>query len=252
MTSESLPPTSAVDRRSPALLLMEGVWAAYGSVNILNGLSLQAMSGEVIAIIGPNGAGKSTVLKTVMGFLPTRQGRVLFRGQEISGLRPDAIARLGIGYAPQGRLVFADMTVLENLEMGGFLEASRERRRLSFERVFDLFPILRDRRSQRASTLSGGEQQMLAIGRALMLSPSLLLLDEPSLGLDPRYVDLVFAKIQELKAAGMTMIIVEQNAARALAIADWAYVVELGQVRFQRPGRAMMADERVRRLYLGG
>ena len=252
MTNESLQPTSVADRIEGALLSFEDVAAAYGKVPILNGVTLQVAPGEVIGIIGPNGAGKSTVLKTIMGFLHPQQGRVLFRGDSIAGLRTDLVVRRGIGYVPQGRIVFPQMSVLENLEMGAFLVRDRALVRANLERVHQLFPILAERHSQLAHTMSGGEQQMLAMGRALMLNPQLLLLDEPSLGLAPRYVDLVFDKLLELKATGMTMLIVEQNAARVLEIVDRGYVLELGHNRFTGPGRELLADERVRRLYLGG
>lgn len=248
MMSVSSPPTSGAD----PLLTVTNLEAAYGRVPVLQGVSLSVAPGEVVGIIGPNGAGKSTVLKSVMGFLRPLAGSIRFQGEEIGGLRTDLVVRRGIGYVPQGRIVFPDMTVLENLEMGGFLVRDRAVLAQNFARVYELFPVLYERRGQRAGSMSGGEQQMVAMGRALMTSPTLLLLDEPSLGLAPRYVDLVFEKIQELGRAGMTMLMVEQNAARALEIVDRAYVLELGRNRLDGPGRALLADGAVRRLYLGG
>ncbi|MCL6649363.1 MAG: ABC transporter ATP-binding protein, partial [Chloroflexi bacterium] len=199
-----------------------------------------------------NGAGKSTVLKTVMGLLKPRAGSIRFAGEEIGGLRTDLIVRRGIGYVPQGRIVFKDMTVVENLEMGAFLVRDRRKVAATMERVFTLFPRLAERRRQLAGTMSGGEQQMLAMGRALMLEPRLVLMDEPSLGLAPRFVELVFEKIGEMKQGGLTLLIVEQNAARALAAADRGYVLELGQNKYEGSGQALLHDPRVRALYLGG
>jgi branched-chain amino acid transport system ATP-binding protein len=234
------------------LLEVREIDASYGKVQILHRASLTIAPGEVVSIIGPNGAGKSTVLKAVMGFLQPSSGAILFDGRPIAGLRPDEIVRRGIGYVPQGRIVFRDMTVTENLEMGAFTVADKSRLRPLMERVFALFPRLGERQRQLAGTMSGGEQQMLAMGRVLMSEPRLVLMDEPSLGLAPRFVELVFDKIGELKATGMTLLLVEQNAVKSLAISDRGYVLELGRNRFTGPGRALLADDRVRRLYLGG
>ena len=234
------------------LLEVRKIDAAYGKVQILHGASLAIAPGEVVSIIGPNGAGKSTVLKAVMGFLRPSSGEILFDGGAITGLRPDEIVRRGIGYVPQGRIVFRDMSVAENLEMGAFTVADKSRIRPLMERVFTIFPRLGERQKQLAGTMSGGEQQMLAMGRVLMSEPRLVLMDEPSLGLAPRFVELVFDKIVELKAAGMTLLLVEQNAVKSLAVSDRGYVLELGRNRFTGPGRALLADDRVRRLYLGG
>jgi ABC-type branched-subunit amino acid transport system ATPase component len=208
--------------------------------------------GEIVSVIGPNGAGKSTAFKTIVGFLIPRSGRVLFNGDSIVGLRPDRVLRRGLAYVPQGRIVFPQMTVLENLEMGAYIERDSSRVAASLERVFSLFPILGERRRQKAGTMSGGEQQMVAIGRALMTSPRLILLDEPSLGLSPKFVTLIFDKLVEMKRSGFTLMLVEQNAARALAIADRGYVLELGRNRFEGPGRALLEDPEVKQLYLGG
>jgi ABC-type branched-subunit amino acid transport system ATPase component len=234
------------------LLVADGITAGYGRMDILHEVSLHVRPGELVSVIGPNGAGKSTALKTVVGFLRPRQGRVLFGGQSIVGLRPDLVLRRGLAYVPQGRIVFPLMTVLENLEMGAYIERDRTRIAAALDRVFAMFPILAERRRQKAGTMSGGEQQMVAIARALMTSPRLILLDEPSLGLSPKFVTLIFDKLMEMRHAGYTLMIVEQNAARALAIADRGYVLELGRNRFEGPGRTLLEDPEVKRLYLGG
>jgi branched-chain amino acid transport system ATP-binding protein len=234
------------------LLEVRDIDAGYGAVPVLDGVSLAVFPGEAVSIIGPNGAGKSTVLKTVMGFVKPSHGDVVFDGATITGLRPEQLVRRGVAYVPQGRIVFKGMTIVENLEMGGYTIRDKAQLRQTMEQVFALFPRLQERRTQLAGTLSGGEQQMLAMGRALMVEPRLMLMDEPSLGLAPRFVELVFAKIEELRARGMTLLLVEQNAAKSLSISDRGYVLELGRNRFTGSGSALLADERVRRLYLGG
>jgi len=233
------------------LLIAHGLTAGYGTMDILHDVSLDVYAGEIVSIIGPNGAGKSTAFKTIVGFLRPRQGRVIFNGAEITGLRPDLVLRRGLAYVPQGRLVFPQMTVLENLEMGAYTERDAARVAAAVERVYALFPILGERRRQKAGTMSGGEQQMVAIARALMTSPRLILLDEPSLGLSPRFVTLIFDKLLEMRRTGFTLMVVEQNATRALGIADRAYVLELGKNRFEGPGQRLLADPEVKRLYLG-
>ena len=234
------------------LLIAHGLTAGYGKMDILQDVSLEVHAGEIVSVIGPNGAGKSTAFKTIVGFLRPRRGRVIFNGQEITGVRPDLVLRRGLAYVPQGRIVFPQMTVLENLEMGAYIERDPRRIREALERVYALFPILAERRRQRAGTMSGGEQQMVAIGRALMTTPKLVLLDEPSLGLSPKFVALIFERLTEMKRAGYTLMVVEQNAARALAVADRGYVLELGKNRFEGTGDALLADPEVKRLYLGG
>ena len=237
---------------STQLLTAYGITAGYGKIDILHDVSVHVGPGEIVSVIGPNGAGKSTAFKTIVGFLRPRAGRVVFNGEEITGLRPDLVLRRGLAYVPQGRLVFPQMTVLENLELGAYTVTEPARVAEAFGRVYALFPILFDRRRQKAGTMSGGEQQMVAIGRALMTTPRLILLDEPSLGLSPKYVTLIFDKLVEMKRAGYTLMLVEQNAARALAIADRAYALELGRNRFEGAGTALLADPEVKRLYLGG
>jgi branched-chain amino acid transport system ATP-binding protein len=235
-----------------ALLELRAVEAGYGSIQILHGVSLHVNAGEVVAVIGPNGAGKSTAFKVIMGFITYLRGEIVFDGQSLIGQRPDKILALGLGYVPQGRVVFSQMTVRENLEMGAYLERDKGAIKASMERVFSLFPRLGERRRQAAGSLSGGEQQMLAMGRALMMQPKMLMLDEPSLGLSPRLVDEVFDKTVEMARGGLTVMLVEQNAARALEIADRGYVLELGRNRFEGAGRDLLANPEVRRLYLGG
>ncbi|MEK7701367.1 MAG: ABC transporter ATP-binding protein [candidate division NC10 bacterium] len=237
---------------STQLLTAHGITAGYGRLDILHDVSVHVSPGEIVSVIGPNGAGKSTAFKTIVGVLHPRAGRVVFNGEEITGLRPDLVLRRGLAYVPQGRLVFAQMTALENLEMGAYTVEDPARVAEAFERVYALFPILFERRYQKAGTMSGGEQQMVAIGRALMTTPRLILLDEPSLGLSPKYVTLIFDKLVAMKHAGYTLMLVEQNATRALAIADRGYVLELGRNRFEGAGTALLADPEVKRLYLGG
>jgi ABC-type branched-subunit amino acid transport system ATPase component len=246
------------ETREPRLSAVEPILevrdleAGYGKIPILHGVSLAVYPGEAVSLIGPNGAGKSTVLKAIMGLLKPAGGEIRFGGEPIGGLRPDRVVRRGIGYVPQGRIVFKNMTVLENLEMGAYTVRDKGRTRRALDQVVGLFPRLGERKGQKAGTLSGGEQQMLAMARALMSEPRLVLLDEPSLGLAPRFVELVFGKLEELKQTGLTLLLVEQNAVKALGASDRGYVLELGRNRFTGSGAALLADPRVRRLYLGG
>jgi ABC-type branched-subunit amino acid transport system ATPase component len=215
-------------------------------------VSLHVDAGEVVSVIGPNGAGKSTTFKAIMGLVTLLGGEVVFDGSSLVGQEPDRILARGLAYVPQGRVVFGQMTVRENLEMGGYLERDRAKVRASMDHVFSMFPRLGERRRQLAGSMSGGEQQMLAMGRALMMHPKMMMLDEPSLGLSPRLVDEVFDKITEMARGGLTTMLVEQNAARALEVSDRAYVLELGRNRFEGAGRDLLADPEVRRMYLGG
>jgi branched-chain amino acid transport system ATP-binding protein len=237
---------------TPALLRAVGLTAGYGKMPILYGVTLEVHQGEMVSVIGPNGAGKSTAFKTIVGFLRPVSGSVTFDGQDITALRPDQVLYRGLAYVPQGRIVFPQMTVLENLEMGAYIERDARRIGEALERVYELFPILAERRRQRAGTMSGGEQQMVAIARALMTTPKLVLLDEPSLGLSPKFVSIIFDRLTEMKRAGYTLMVVEQNAMRALAVADRGYVLELGRNRFEGTGQSLLDDPEVKRLYLGG
>ena len=237
---------------SAQLLTAYGITAGYGTIDVLHDVSVHVSPGEIVSVIGPNGAGKSTAFKAIVGFVRPRTGRVVFDGEEITGLRPDLVLGRGLAYVPQGHLVFPQMTTLENLEMGAYTVDDPKKVAAALEGVYTLFPILFERRRQEAGTMSGGEQQMVAIGRALMTTPRLILLDEPSLGLAPKFVTLIFDKLVAMKRAGYTLMVVEQNAARALAIADRGYVLELGRNRFEGAGTALLADPEVKRLYLGG
>ncbi len=234
------------------MLDLKNINAAYGRIQILHDISLHVDEKEVVCVIGPNGAGKSTTFKVIMGFIDYLGGEMTFKGKSLVGNRPDQILGLGLGYVPQGRIVFNQMTVRENLEMGAFLQRDKQKVRESMEYVFALFPVLRDRQKQLAGTMSGGEQQMLAMGRALMIRPTMMMLDEPSLGLSPRFVDEIFERIVELASSGITIMLVEQNAARALEIADRGYVLELGKNRYEGTGKKLLDNQDVRRMYLGG
>lgn len=234
------------------LLELQEVEAAYGRIQILHKVSLHVQEKEIVCIIGPNGAGKSTTFKVIMGLNDYVGGEVLFEGKTIVRQRPDEILAKGLGYVPQGRIVFNQMTVRENLEMGAYLEPNPQKIKESMEYIFELFPRLKERQKQSAGTMSGGEQQMLAMGRALMIRPKMLMLDEPSLGLSPRFVDEIFDKIVTLAQEGLTIMVVEQNAARALEISHRGYVLELGKNRYEGKGQELLNDQEVRRMYLGG
>jgi len=232
------------------LLEVIDIRAGYGEADILNGLTLTLSDNEIAVIIGPNGAGKSTLMKAIFGLVSVHGGDIRFAGQVISGRRADQIAKLGLSYVPQERNVFASMTVHENLEMGAYLLRAGLRDHLS--RVYDLFPQLQERRNQIAGTLSGGERQMLAMGRALMLDPRLLLLDEPTAALAPRYVAETFERIREIRSQGIGVLMVEQNARQALAVADRGIVLVMGQNRFEDSGPKLLANREIAEMYLGG
>ena len=234
-----------------ALLEVQDIHAGYGKMEILKGVSLRVEAGQVVSIIGPNGAGKSTVFKTLFGLLPARQGHVRFDGEDVTNRPPADLLRRGITYVPQGRNVFPLMTVDENLRLGAYIRRRSADLEGEVERVYDTFPMLREARRKRAAELSGGQQQMLEMGRALLLRPRLMLLDEPTLGLAPLVFREIFRIIEDLRRAGQTILMVEQNAAKALDISDYAYVLELGRNRFDGSGEAIRNDERIRRLYLG-
>lgn len=234
------------------LLQAQEIHAGYGKLEILHGVTLEVRPHEMVCIIGPNGAGKSTALKTILGFLRPGSGRILFDGREITGLRPNLVLGLGLAYVPQGRIVFPQMSVTENLEMGAYIETNSVRLQSALDKVYLLFPILAERRNQKAGTLSGGEQQMLVIGRSLMTAPKMILLDEPSLGLAPKFVTIIYDKLLEMKREGYTLLVIEQNALKALSVSDRGYVLELGRNRFEGSGQELLKDPEVKRLYLGG
>ncbi len=239
------------DGVTPSALEASGLSAGYGDIPVLNDVSLNVCEGEIVCILGPNGAGKSTVLKTVMGYVRPSEGSIRFYNQELAGLKVHEVVRTGVGYVAQGRIVFPDMTVADNLETGGYTLRPQLRKQRIAE-VLEFFPRLAERSKKYAGRLSGGEQQMVALARALMTRPKVLLLDEPSLGLAPQVVDSVFDKLVELNQAwGVTMLLVEQNAVRALSIAHRGYVLELGRNRFEGISSDLLEDPAVRRLYLG-
>lgn len=238
---------------TPGLLALEDVKAGYGRVQVLHGITLNVSEGELVTVIGANGAGKSTLLKTIVGLVPARSGSITYRGAALGTARPERLVRRGLALVPEGRMLFGPMSVRENLELGAY-GAGRERRaamQQGLARVHALFPVLEERASQPAETLSGGEQQMLAVGRALMSRPGLLLLDEPSLGLAPRVIGEIFAVLEELRAQGLTILLVEQDARLALKHADRGYVMRTGRVVLEGPARDLLADESVRTIYLG-
>jgi branched-chain amino acid transport system ATP-binding protein len=232
------------------LLDVEGLDAGYGDLQILTGVDMSVGDGEYVTIVGPNGAGKSTVMKSVFGLTTHMGGRVTFDGHDITGLPPEEIIHYGVGYVPQNENVFASLTVQENLEMGAYIldEVPED----ALEEVFERFPILEERKNQRAGTMSGGQQQMLAMGRALMLDPDLLLLDEPSAGLAPDLVDEMFDKVDEINDAGTAILMVEQNAKEALRRCDRGYVLANGQNRYVDTGDELLNDPEVRQEFLGG
>ena len=234
------------------LLEVEALDVYYGAVHALKGLSLHAETGEVVTLIGANGAGKTTLLRTISGLVRARAGRVRYDGRDITRLPPHEIVGLGISQTPEGRMVFANLTVADNLELGAYRRRDRAGIQADRERVFALFPRLKERRRQNAGTLSGGEQQMLAIGRSLMSRPRLLLLDEPSLGLAPLLVREIFKTIQEINRAGVTVLLVEQNAHMALSVAGRGYVLETGRVRLEDRADRLLQNDEVKRAYLGG
>jgi branched-chain amino acid transport system ATP-binding protein len=234
------------------VLRIEGLDVAYGGLNALSGLSLGVQAGQFVAIVGPNGAGKTTLFKAVSGIVRPRAGRILFEDADLLAMPPAERAHLGIAHVPEGRQVFRTLSVMENLEMGALPRRGRADWSRNLEQIFTLFPILKERTGQAAGTLSGGEQQMLAIGRGLASSPRLLLLDEPSMGLSPMLADLIFSRIEEIhRLSGVTVLLVEQRVAEALASCDYGYVLESGRVVMEGAHDALLADEKVKRAYLG-
>ncbi len=232
------------------MLEVASLTAGYGRTEVLHAVSFQVPDGALVGMLGPNGAGKTTLARAITGLLACRAGRVVFAGQPIQRMRAQDIVRLGLHHVPQGRMLFPEMTVRENLEMGGYL-ASLAALARGFDRVFAMFPILAERRNQAAGALSGGQQQMLAIGRALMIEPKLLILDEPSIGLAPRVIDEIFGVIRRINRDGTAILLAEQNARRVLAIADHSVILESGRVAAEGQGAQLLADDTVRETYLG-
>jgi len=233
------------------VLAVEGLTVAYGGLTALAEVSLSVRAGQFVSIVGPNGAGKTTLFKAISGTVRPRGGRILFEDHDLLAVAPSERAHFGIAHVPEGRQVFASMTVLENLEMGAYPQSGRQAWAKNLERIFALFPILAERRNQPAGTLSGGEQQMLAIGRGIASSPRLLMLDEPSMGLAPVVADLIFERVGELHRDGLTILLVEQRVAEAVQSCDFGYVLETGRVVLEGTHDALLADDRIRSVYLG-
>src|ERR687889_237040 len=233
------------------VLQLDDVHTYYGAIHALKGISLKVLEGEVVTLIGANGAGKSTTLRSINGVNHPREGSISFAGRDITNAPPHAIVKMGIAQSPEGRRLFPRMSVLENLEMGAFQRTDRANIREDLDRVYTLFPRLAERRLQKAGTMSGGEQQMCAMGRALMARPKLLLLDEPSMGLAPIVVQTIFDTIGDINAQGMTILLVEQNAAQALSLAHRGYVIETGKIVLEDEAGALLENEQVRKAYLG-
>ena len=233
------------------MLTVEGLTVAYGGLTALAEVSLAVRAGQFVSIVGPNGAGKTTLFKAISGTVQPNAGRIRFEDHDLLSVAPAQRAHFGIAHVPEGRQVFASMTVLENLEMGAYPHAGRQEWARNLERIFALFPVLAERRNQAAGTLSGGEQQMLAIGRGIASSPRLLMLDEPSMGLAPVVADLIFERIVELHRDGLTVLLVEQRVAEAVQSCDFGYVLETGRVVLEGTHEALLADDRIRSVYLG-
>jgi len=233
------------------MLELKDVHTYYGNIHALKGISLYVDKGEIVTLIGSNGAGKTTTLRTIQGINRPRMGTIILEGEELEKLPPHEVALRGVAQSPEGRLIFPQMTVLENLEMGAYARKDKSGMKEDLERVFTLFPRLKERTSQRGGTLSGGEQQMLAMGRALMARPRILLLDEPSMGLSPILVELIFEIIQTINKEGMTILLVEQNALMALSIANRGYVIQTGEILLSDSAEKLKANEMVRKSYLG-
>jgi branched-chain amino acid transport system ATP-binding protein len=237
-------------RISPVLEITD-IHTSYGNIRALKGISLNVEKGEIVTLIGANGAGKTTTLKTIIGTLKPQRGEIRFEGKGISSLSTNKVVRLGISHSPEGRRIFPRMTVLENLELGAFARADKQNVSADLERVFTLFPRLKERQHQKGGTLSGGEQQMLAMGRALMARPKLLLLDEPSMGLSPIMVEMIFETIGNIREQGMTILLVEQNARMALRIANRGYVIQAGHITLHDSADGLLRSDLVRKSYLG-
>ena len=234
-----------------AMLEVKGLQVYYGVIQALKDVSFEVNQGEVIALIGANGAGKTTTLHTVTGLLPAKQGSIIFEGVDITKVPAHKIVEMGIAHVPEGRRVFADLSVYENLIMGAYTRKDKKEIAANLENVYKRFPRLKERRTQRAGTLSGGEQQMLAMGRALMSNPKMIVMDEPSMGLSPIFVNEIFDIIEKVSASGTTVLLVEQNAKKALSIADRAYVLETGKIVLSGDAKELMNDDSIKKAYLG-
>lgn len=232
------------------MLKIEGLHTYYGNIHALKGIDIEIGTGEIVSLIGSNGAGKSTTLNTIAGLVRASEGKIIFQGKDITNVAPYSLVKLGMSLSPEGREVFAALTVEENLRLGAFSKKDKAQISASFDRVYDLFPRLKERVSQQAGTLSGGEQQMLAIGRALMSEPKLLLLDEPSLGLAPNIVQMIFSLITDINKQGTTILLIEQNANMALSVSSRAYVLETGRITMSGDARDLADDPRVKKAYL--
>jgi branched-chain amino acid transport system ATP-binding protein len=252
MTTDTSPRSAQAARANGAMLSVQGLHVYYGNIAAVKGLTLAVRPGEIVTLIGSNGAGKSTTLRTISGLLRPRRGSITFKDKDISRLAGHHIVAAGISHSPEGRRIFPRMSVEENLELGAFLRRDSAEIANDKERVLELFPRLRERIAQKAGTLSGGEQQMLAVGRALMGRPQLLLLDEPSMGLAPVLVDLIFDTIQTIRDQGTTVLVVEQNALAALRIADYAYLLESGNLKLEGRGADLAKNDDIVRAYMGG
>jgi len=247
----SAPVTLGARETRPRLLAVEDLHVSYGAITALRGISLGVGQGEVVALIGANGAGKTSTLRAISGMLKPRSGRIQLGDQEIQGMRSNLLVPKGMAHAPEGRGIFLNLTVMENLELGAYLRRDTAEIRQDLDYVFGLFPRLRERMKQQGGTLSGGEQQMLSISRALMSRPKLLLLDEPSLGLAPQVVETIFRILREVNARGVSILLVEQNAHLALNLAHFGYVLETGEVVMEGQGKALLAAPEIRKAYLG-
>ena len=234
------------------MLTIENLVTGYGKIEILHGVNMQIKDHHMTVVIGPNGAGKSTIFRAIFGIIKVWDGTISFNGTDISKLNTQELLKRGISYVPQGRNIFPLMTIEENLEMGAYIRNDKNQIKKDIEQIYKRFPILGERREEEARNLSGGQQQMLEMGRSLLLDPEFIMLDEPSLGLAPNIADKIFKEIIKIKESGKTIMMVEQNAKRALELADFAYVLELGKNKYEGPARDIMENEKVRKLYLGG
>ncbi len=233
------------------LLELKNLHTGYGDVKVLNGVGISVRDGEIVSVIGPNGSGKSTMMKTIFGLLKPEQGKVIYRGEDITGLEPFDIIRKGICYVPQERNTFPSLTVEENLEMGAYIVNSPAEIKRGKETIYGIFPVLKERANSLAGTLSGGTRQMLALGRALMLNPGLLLLDEPSSGLAPRLVDDILEKLQEINEQGTALLLIEQNVRRALELCYRGYVLDMGKTSMEGPGKELLSNKKIGEVYMG-